>query len=43
MLNNHTLAFANNLKELGRNNLMTYHIELRADVTSIRIKSYTCP
>ena len=38
MLNNHpTLAFANNLKELGCTDLMTY------DITPIRIKSYICP
>ena len=43
MLNNHTLAFANNLKELGRTDLMTYDIELKADVKPVRIKSYTCP
>ena len=43
MLNSHTLAFANNLKELGRTDVMTCDIKLKADATPVRIKSYTCP
>ena len=41
-MNTYRMCFANNLKELGRTNMIEYDIETVKDIKPIRIKPYRC-